>query len=638
MCGIAGIVRADVASPDLRNHPIHRMLESVAHRGPDESKPAAMGRAVFGTARLALVDKPTSAQPMSDTGDSYLLSFNGEIYNHRELRSELESLGVRFRTSGDTEVLLYVLIQWGVAGLRRLKGQFAVALWDSVKGELLLARDRFGIVPLFWTQPVDGELAFASEVKAFCAAGLSAALSVADVVDAGVLWGLHPGRSAYAGIQSVPPGGYVKFGPHGMDSGRYWRFAFAEERDDSSLAEQATTLGGLLSKAVERRLPAYGDPAVLLSGGLDSSAVLAMLRRSYAGRIDSYSIQFAQAALNESPFQALAAAQFQTLHTSITCDDVTVAESLVRTIEHTELPLVRTAPASSISLAARIEQNHTRAVLSGEGADELFCGYDLFKVAYIRDAWSKEPDSTAWPERLSEVMQHQRDLGRAVERAFYEQGLDRRGDPLFSHLNRWSASYKMTRYLSPALRELTTLEGVYEGVRRQLPAEYHGWSAVEQAQYLEVTYFLASALLASQCDRAYMAHSIEARYPFLDEDLADFALTLPQDAKLNGRNEKVVLKQAVAAEVPREITERVKQPYTAPEGNVFRSAPGKDLLNAYLTPSAIEKHGIFDAKRVDWLVNKLGRSPTSFHDDLAILWMLSTQVLADRYGVANLNP
>jgi asparagine synthase (glutamine-hydrolysing) len=176
---------------------------------------------------------------------------------------------------------------------------------------------------------------------------------------------------------------------------------------------------------------------------------------------------------------------------------------------------------------------------------------------------------------------------------------------------------------------------VLDGVRDRLPGEYRHWSAVEQAQYLEVTYFLSSALLGSQCDRPYMAHSIEARYPFLDEDVVDFALTLPQSSKLDGMNEKAILKAAMGATIPAEIRDRVKQPYTAPEGNVFRSDAGRVLVDAYLSRAAIERIGVFDAGRVDWLLRKLGRSRTSFYDDLAVLWILSTQVLAGKYGVAD---
>jgi len=633
VCGIAGVVDREGRTP-LSEHPVHRMLESIAHRGPDECRAAEAGGAVLGTARLALVDKPTSQQPMADPSGRYLLSFNGEIYNHRELRDELSSRGVVFRTSGDTEVLLHTLVCWGVDGLRRLKGQFAVAWWDSDERELLLARDRFGIVPLFWTAPAAGQLAFASEVKALRAGGFPTSLSVRDVVDSGALWGIHPGRSVFAGVSSVAPGGFVLHRHDRQTAGRYWDFRFADERDTSTLDEQALRLSELLLTAVERRVPAYGDPAVLLSGGLDSSAVLALLRGARSeGRINSYSIQFARAALNEATYQSVAVDAFQTFHSSITCDDASVAKTLVETIEHTELPLVRTAPASSIALAARIEQDGTRAVLSGEGADELLCGYDLFKVADIRDRWSRDPSSAHWPSQLEQVMGHQRDLGRAVERAFYEHGLDRRSDPLFSHLNRWSAAFKITQYLAPEWRSTVSLEDLYAEVRSRLPEEYAAWSAVEQAQYLEVTYFLATSLLASQCDRPYMAHSIEARYPFLDEDVVDFALTLPQESKLAGLDEKRVLKQAVGGAVPDPIIRRVKQPYTAPEGDVFRSEAGRELIATYLSADALTTHGVFDPARVAWLVRKLDRSVTSFHDDLALLWILSTQVLAQRYGV-----
>ncbi|WP_051208366.1 asparagine synthase (glutamine-hydrolyzing) [Propionicicella superfundia] len=636
MCGIVGLVGDRGVGPARPSEAaVLAGLDAVQHRGPDDSRCDRVGSATFGTARLAMVDRPTSAQPMRDAAGRHLLAFNGEIYNFRELRTELEREGRRFATDGDTEVLLHALIHWGVAALSRLKGQFAFALWDDVTSELLLARDRFGIVPLHWTHTAGGGVAFASEVKSLRAMGLHPRLSLSDVIDVGVLWGTHPGRSVYAGVETVRPGGYVRIGAAGVERTSYWQFRYAAERDPAPFADQAARLRDLLGRAVERRVPVYGDPAVLLSGGLDSSAVLALLRGAHpTGRITSYSIQFAQAALDEEPFQALAATEFDTDHMAILCGDRSVAATLVEAVQHAEQPLTRTASASSIALAATIEAHGTRAVLSGEGADELFCGYDLFKIAAIRDAWSRDPDSDTLPAALTDVLAQQSHLGRAVERAFYEQGIDRRDDPLFSHLNRWSSSFRITQYLAAEHRAGLTVDTVLARVRDGLPAAYLGWSAVEQAQYLEVTYFLASSLLASQCDRPYMAHSIEARYPFLDEDVVDFALTLPLESKLAGLQEKAVLKRAVGDDVPAAIRDRVKQPYTAPEGDVFRSVPGAELIDAVLAPAALREHGVFDPKRVAWLVNKLRQGRTSFHDDLALLWIVSVEILADTYGVA----
>jgi asparagine synthase (glutamine-hydrolysing) len=574
---------------------------------------------------------------MQDPSGRFLLSFNGEIYNYRELRRTLESEDVVFSTSGDTEVLLHWLVRRGVDGLADLKGQFALAFWDSASDTIVLARDRFGIVPLYFFRTPTGHIAFASEVKAIAAGGFPAQLSVPDLIDSGVFWGLHPGRSAYAGMESVPPGCFVRSRSGALERGAYWRFQFPVTRAGGTLQEQGKHLANLLATAVERRVPAYGDPAVLVSGGLDSSAVLSLLRGARPdARIQSFSMRFAEKALDESRFQELATHQYGTAHHSVVCDDETVANTLVETILHAEVPLVRTAPASSYQLAREIEAHHTRTVLSGEGADELLCGYDLFKVASIRDSWSKDPDSTVWPRMLEEALQSQRGLGRTVERAFYEQGLDQRSDPIFSHQNRWRSSFRITQYLGPDIRAGLGVEQVLDGVRDRLPEQYHQWSAVEQAQYLEATYFLSSALLGSQCDRPYMAHSIEARYPFLDEDVVDFALTLPQSSKLDGMTEKAVLKSAMGGAVPAQILDRVKQPYTAPEGNVFRSDAGKVLLDTYLSGQALARIGVFDVGRVEWLLRKLERSRTSFYDDLAILWVLSTQVLADTYGVAHL--
>ncbi|MET0467830.1 MAG: asparagine synthase (glutamine-hydrolyzing) [Aeromicrobium sp.] len=635
MCGIAGIVAAAAHDDAHRLRSVERMLASIAHRGPDESLSTSSGAAHFGTVRLALVDMPTSRQPMADAAGRYLLSFNGEVYNFAELRSALEAAGHSFRTAGDTEVVLHALMEWGTEAFARFRGQFAIAFWDADRRRLLLARDRLGIVPLFWTRTPAGELIFASEIKAFADAGLRTPMSLPDIVDAGVLWGLHPGRTAFHGVSSVPAGGFVESHDGHETTSRYWAFAFADQRDDRSIDEQAKELLALLTAAVERRVPHYGDPAVLLSGGLDSSAVLAALRSIRPDQtIDSFSIQFAQEGLNEAPFQALVSDHFGTHHDAIVCDDESVAAALELITRHAELPLMRTAPGSSIALAERIKHSGSRAVLSGEGADELFCGYDVFKVASIRDAWAADPDSPAFARMLEKALAHQEQLGRGASAAFYERGLEHRDDPVFSHLHRWSAAFRITQYLAEPLREQTSLEGTLGRVRDRLPDAFHGWSTVEKAQYLEVTYFLGTSLLATQCDRPFMAQSVECRYPFLDEDVIDFALTLPETSKLNELNEKLVLKEAVRDHLPRAITERVKQPYTAPEGGVFCSPTGRALLDRYLSPDAVADTGVFDPRRVAWLIDKTRRSRTSFHDDLALVWILSTTLLVQTYGFA----
>lgn len=630
MCGIVGLV----PGTDPLGHVgrVEAMLDAVAHRGPDERRTLCVDGAVLGTARLALVDRPGSSQPM--VLGSSALAFNGEIYNFRPLRAELEALGERFETDGDTEVLLHALVRWGVEVLPRLRGQFAVAFWDGSRGELLLARDRFGIVPLYWAE--DGaDLVVASEVKALRAGGLAARLSVPDVVDAGMLWGLHPGRSAFAGVRSVVPGSYVRLrrGAPPYES-RYWQFRFADQRDGSAPSVQAARLAALLKDSVGRRMPADGDPAVLLSGGLDSSAVAGALRTVVpGGLVRSYSIRFTSPELDESAAQAVAVAAFGTQHAEVMCDDQAVAGELVLAVQHAELPLVRTAPAASVLLARLVAASGTRAVLSGEGADELLCGYDLFKLAALRTRPELAPDDQTFRRLLREVLGQEVVRGRSVSPVFFDQGTDDADDLLLSHLQRWRASARLLGYLAPRWRAALGAQEVLDGVRRRLPPECAGWSTTERAQYLEVTYFLPSALLASQCDRPFMASGVEARYPFLDEDLVDYVLTLPERAKLDGLREKVVLRDASVELVPPVLRERPKQPYTAPEGELFRSATGDALLETYASPQAVDRHGVFDAGRVAWLVAKLRRGRTSFFDDLALLWVVSTQILAETYGV-----
>lgn len=618
MGGIAGTVPGGVG-PDRRAR-VGAMLSGIAHRGRGGARVLDLGNAVLGTIGSVAGSPPTMAR---DAAGRYGLCFDGELYALDELRAEL-GLGEARVTPAD--VVLRALLTWRTEAFPRLRGQFAIAFWDGVAGTLTLARDRFGVCPLVWAEHAGG-VAFGSEVKALQAVGVPTRMSLPDLIDAGVLWGLHPGRTVFEGVRAVPPGSVVTIGADGVRETPYWRWRYADERDSGTVDEQADRLAGLLRRAVERRLPAQG-PAVLISGGLDSAAVAGAVRQFYDGPLDSYSAEFTDTSLNEAPFQTVAVGAFETRHRSIVCDETSIARSLVSAIVHSEVPLVRTAPASLMQLAGHIADAGTSVVLSGEGSDELFCGYDLFKLAAIAQSQASGAAGDVESAELDQILHRQADFGRTTGRAYYEQDTDKASDPLSSHLTRWSSAYRITRYLAPPLRVGLSFDAVLDGVRDRLPAEYEDWTSVERAQYLEITYFFPTGGLGSQCDRPYGAHGVQPRFPFLDEDVVDFALTLPMESKLDGPQEKVVVKRAVAEWVPRQITDRVKQPFTAPEGNTLRSVEGTEILDRYLDPASVLEVGIFDAERVAWLVAKIRRGRTSFHDDLALLWILSVQVLA----------
>lgn len=639
MCGVvgftlpAGLGRAARSNEGAR---LRRMVASLRHRGPDALHALLLDRVGLGHARLAIVDIAGGHQPMRDERTGVTLVFNGEIFNHDELRAQLSN-DHDFRTRSDTEVILAAFLARGIDCVQDLNGQFAFAIHDPRDGSLWLARDRFGKRPLFYVEAPD-RFAFASEAKALFASGLhQPRLDERGVFETIHFWAPNEGRSAFCGVRALPPGSIAHLHDGRLHVYRYWDLDLADERIDPSLTidRAADELEALLEDAVRLRLRADVPVAAYLSGGLDSSLICALAQRQLGGTLQTFSVAFAQARYDERAFQQSVASALGTEHHAASVDDADIGELLPAVVEHAENVLLRSAPAPLLKLSGLVRAHGTKVVLTGEGADEIFLGYDLFKETRIRQFWARQPASTARPRlfgRLYPYLAVSKQSPQMI-RQFFAAGVHDVSAPEFSHRIRWTNSGRLARFLS---RNFLDRIGGWDPINElveSLPAAVRTWRPLARAQYLETHTLLSQYLLSSQGDRMLMANSVEGRFPFLDHRIAAFAARLPDSMKLRGLTEKVILRRLANGRIPEQIWNRTKLPYRAPIAEALIGARRPRWAHELLSREAIDAVGVFDGSKIERLLSRMNvtTAAASDADEMALAAVASTQLLAHRF-------
>jgi asparagine synthase (glutamine-hydrolysing) len=632
MCGIAGIVNLDARRP-VQPGVLNAMLHAVRHRGPEVSGVYVDGPAALGHDRLSIIDLAGGLQPIGNEDESIWIVCNGEVFNYIELRQELLARGHTFRTGSDTEIILHLYEEQGPGCLESLIGQFAIAIWDSNKRTLFLARDRLGIRPLFYAQ-AGNSLLFASEIKALLASGLVDARLDPEVVDqVFTYWAPLPGRTAFTGIEEIPPAHYILVRDGRISLHRYWSVDFTSEPGGMALPESyyAERLLDLLVDSTRLRLRADVPVGAYLSGGLDSSTVAAIVRRYTTNSLKTFSIAFSDAQFDERIHQHRMAEELGTEHVSIECTDADIAAVFPDVVKHIEAPVLRTAPAPMYMLSGLVREHGLKVVLTGEGSDEFLGGYDIFKETMVRRFWSANPQSKLRPLLLKKLYGDVPAIGDASQaylEAFFKNGITETNNPYYSHLVRWRSSARLKRMFSPATRahlaacsdDALLAEGL-EGFKEE-------WDTLSKAQFVESRTFMSQYLLSSQGDRVAMAHAVEGRFPFLDHRVVEFAATIPPHLRLKGLNEKYILKRAASDLLPAAVLARTKRPYRAPIRNAFLGPNAPDYVMDALSPAEIEKVGIFDPAAVSMLVRKCRQAPTvGESDSMALVGVLTTQLL-----------
>jgi asparagine synthase (glutamine-hydrolysing) len=567
MCGIAGFILP--GQPKDAGRRLQAMTDRIAHRGPDgegffvQSTADGAHTVGLGHRRLAIIDLVTGDQPITHQSAGVTLIFNGEIYNFQDLRRELEGKGHRFRTTSDTEVLLAAYVEWGPQAVSRLRGMFAFALWDEKRQRLVLARDHFGKKPLFIHER-GGALFFASEIKAILAFGeMSPALDRASLADYFVYRYVPAPHTLFAGVRKLMPGSYAVWQDGVLSEAEFFRPPYGEapEIDAAPVADPLAAFAATLEQAVRIRMVSDVPYGAFLSGGLDSSAIVALMSRHSEQPINTFSVGFGEARYSELPYAAAVAKQFRTRHTEL----VVAADDLMRhlpmLIDHQDAPV---AEASNIPiyLISQAAAKSVKMVLTGEGSDELLAGY---------------PKHSA--ERFAAL--YQRLVPEGAHRAIVAPVLNalpyrfRRIKIMAASIALRDPVERMARWMGAST--FAERDKLLAGVSERHPAEPWPFaadrrrSALESALFFDQTSWLPDNLL-ERGDRITMAASLEARMPFMDIELARLMARLPDRWRIRGFTQKFILREAMKNILPREILARPKVGFRVPINEWFRGS------------------------------------------------------------------
>jgi len=629
MCGIAGILNfsSDHAVDETR---LRRMRDALRHRGPDGEGLFIEGSVGLGHRRLAIVDLASGGQPMANEDGTVLVVCNGEIYNHPDLRPALEARGHRYRTRSDTETILHLYEEDGERCVERLRGMFAFALWDRRRRRLLLARDRLGIKPLYYARTGKG-LLFASEIKAILeAAPFPAELNDAVLPEFLASRFVSGGETFFKGVSKVLPGRTLTWSlDEGLRERRYWSLPVEDPAPRAGLADAAADLRDRLRDVVRLHLMSDVPVGIFLSGGLDSSGLLALMSTQASAPVRSFSVGFSEVEANELPYARLAAESAGAEHRDISVSARQFFAALPRLVWHEDEPI---AFPSSVPLyfVSRLAAEHVKVVLTGEGADELFLGYNRYRVA----AWN-ERLAAAWAAVLPGGARAA--IGRGVWSL--PPSIRRYAGRTFLALPRGARSHVcenfavfpeavQNRLFPDADRSgkrdpYAAILPLYERAPGDLPA---------RMAHVDLQTYLVELLMKQ--DQMSMAASIESRVPFLDHELVEHVAALPRNLKLRGLKTKAILREALRDLVPRPILTRRKMGFPVPMGGWLRG-PFRPLLQEFVLGDRALQRGRFDPAFLRRLVAEHEAGTTNHGDRL---WLLLNLEIWQRIFVEGQDP
>lgn len=612
------------------------MLYSIRHRGPDSFGIYTDKYAGLGSARLSIIDLKTGDQPIHNEDKSIWVVLNGEIFNYPELKNDLIKKGHSFYTSTDTEVLIHLYEEYGTDFFRLLNGQFAFAIWDHNKESLLLARDRVGIHPVYYLLN-NSRLIFCSEIKGiFSDSSISREIDTNTLADIFTCWSPAGEKSIFKGINQLKPGNYAIFNRNGMNIHSYWELPFqAEPANKKTVIDWVEELNETLHDSTKIRLRADVPVGAYLSGGLDSTFITSIVKNNFNNRLRTFSVSFSDKRFDETDFQNKAVKSLGTDHRSVLCREEDIGNIFKKVIWHTETPLLRTGPAPLFILSRLVNENRFKVVLTGEGADEFFAGYNIFKEDRIRRFWARNPGSSIRPVLLRKlypyIFTQNNNRPNPFLMNFFRKRLGETASPAYSHLLRWENTSVLKGFISERAKENPEdLDSFIRSFTACLPEDFMKWSTLSRAQYIEAKLFLPNYLLSSQGDRMMMGNSVEGRFPFLDHRVIELACRIPSGFRLKGLNEKYILKKAADKNIPQELVKRPKQPYRAPISRCFFNESSPDYIQDSLSEGSIKESGYFDVKKVSVLFKKCRSKDgllLSERENMAVTGILSTQLL-----------
>ncbi len=618
MCGIAGRVNFRSGAP-VDAATVARMCELLAHRGPDGQGLHVCGAVGLGHRRLAIIDlSPAGRQPMTTDDERFWITYNGEIYNFLELRADLAARGHRFRSNSDTEVILAAYREFGVDCLTKLRGMFALAIWDAAERSLLLARDRLGKKPLHYLLDEDG-IAFASEPKAFLADRRFNPTPNADALSYYLTYQYVPGfLSAFAGVAKVPPASYLLVRDGRVSAHRYWRLRYGNKIRISE-RDACDELLARLRQAVKLRLISDVPLGAFLSGGIDSSTVVALMAEASDRPVKTFAIGFEDQSYDERPYARLIARRYGTDHHEFVVRPDAV-EILPKLVWHYNEPYADSSAIPTYYLA-EITRRHVTVALNGDAGDENFAGYERYLASAMAARYDRLPRAIRRAaEALVRAMPldgHPRSFVSRLKR--FTEAL---GQPAERRYTRWVSHFYPELKAALCTREFVTATGERDAVDMLVAAfrESDAPDLVDATLSVDVQSYLPDDLLV-KVDIATMAHGLEGRSPFLDHEVMEFAASLPSTLKLRGRTKKYVLKRAVAPLLPPEVIDRPKMGFGVPIDSWFRREL-KDLAYDTLLSTRALARGYFHQPVVRRLLDEHAGGAVNWHYQLWNLLML----------------
>lgn len=630
MCGIAGQVFVD---PDGRADPslLARMCESLRHRGPDDVGMSVMGRAALGIRRLSVIDLPGGHQPIENEDGSVSLVFNGEIYNFQELRRALESRGHRFKTASDTEVIVHLYEEDGDACVEKLRGMFAIALWDHNGQKLLLARDRLGVKPLYYY--VDGRrLLFGSEIKAILQDPSVRRSVDLDGIDQMLTYGyMVAPTTCFKGIKELPHASTLSYVDGRVQVNRYWDLTFEEEPDYEE-TPACDTLLSLLKEAVRLRMNSDVPLGALLSGGIDSALTVALMSMASSEPVKTFSIGFDEPGYSELPLARQVAKRYGTEHHEFVVkpDVINILPTLIK---HHDAPFYDSS-AIPTYYVCKMAREHVTVALSGDGGDELFAGYNLYRgdkaAEYYRrlPRWIRQGVLTPLARRIPDSTAYL-NTGRMIREFTRAASLD----PI-ARYTRWVSKVKEeTRrelYKDPSL--YATLDSGSDGHLPKLFGRQPRASRLNRMLYVDINTELACDILL-KVDRMSMACSLEVRSPLLDHHVHEFAATLPDRAKLKGWQSKYLLRALAKRLLPADLLRKPKQGFSIPLDRWLRTDLAGYVREILFDPIT-RGRGYFHPHVVEKLVEDHVAGPIGYGREI---WTLLTIELWHRLYIDGLD-
>lgn len=602
MCGINGIAFSSRSGRSVAERQFVAMRDVLHHRGPDDGGIFIAGSVGLGHRRLSIVDVSHGAQPMFNGDRSLAIVYNGEVYNHADHREALEARGYKFQNRSDTETILHLYAEYGRDCVDHMRGMFAFAIWDKNKRELFIARDRFGVKPLYYVHDSDGNLFFASEIKALLEAGaVKPELNYNALPDQMANHGTTGDETLFLGVKRLPPGHTMVWKDGRVEIREFWDLKFEPKLETRSDADSVEEWRELFRQSVELRLMADVPLGMFLSGGIDSSAIAAMMSTMVDEPIKTFSVGFADREANELEYARLVSRAFGTDHHEITLTPDQFFEALPEMIWHEDEPIgfVASVPLYFVS---KLASRHVKVVLTGEGSDETLAGYGRYQKVLNLLSYGEKYESLT-PSFFRDAVRGgvaamPSKLGNKLSRTF----LSRTADIESLFLDNFGV---FPRSMQSDLFSRSTVGRIAEtdpySNQRSLLAKSDANDLLDKLLYLDTKGYMHELLMKQ--DQMSMAASIESRVPFLDHKLVEFAARLPRDMKLRNGTTKWILREAMKGILPDPILNRPKMGFPVPVGKWFRDEY-RHLIDEFVTGSRALERDIFEATAVRDLVRR----------------------------------